>query len=93
VKLDRFLSFGNHIHNFSIPATLGEFYKTVLSGKQGIVIAPADIGPGMEFGSPLADDNPAGKDSLSVAYFDSETLGMGVTTVPRTADTFFMGHS
>jgi len=88
-----FLSFGYHVHYFSIPSALGEFYKTIFRGKQGIVISPPNVGSGVKFGSPLADNDPAGKNSLPIAYFNSKSLGMGITTIPGTADTFFMGHN
>jgi hypothetical protein len=46
----------------------------------------------MDMCPPLANDNITGVHKLPAILLDAQPLACAVTTVPRTADPFFMSH-
>ncbi len=45
-------------------------------GEEGVVLAAAYVGTGLERGSALTDDDASAEDGLTAEYFDSEPLGV-----------------
>ena len=43
-------------------------------GEEGVVLAAADVGAGLERGATLTDDDAATEDRLTTEYLDSEPL-------------------
>jgi hypothetical protein len=74
---------------------LSERFEGHDPGDPGVerVVAPfADVQARMELCAALADEDAPGGHDLSAETLDSQTLGVAVTTVSGTADTFFMSH-
>jgi hypothetical protein len=61
-------------------------------GKQGAVLAEADILPGMDFGAVLANQDGPGLDQLAPVPLYAETLAGAVPPVSGTALSLFMSH-
>ena len=53
----------------------------VNEGVKGMVLADADVFGGIVNSTPLADDNIAGFHGFATEFLDSQTFGMGLTTV------------
>ena len=65
------------LHDGDLLAVLAQPLKldaAVLQGKQGIVLADAHVGAGMDVGAALTDQNVAGQNELPVAPLDAQTL-------------------
>jgi hypothetical protein len=60
-------------------------------GKKGIILAPAHIKPGMHPRATLANNDASGTDQLATVSFYPQLFRIAITTVPRTANPFFMG--
>ena len=45
-------------------------------GEEGVVLAAADVGAGLERGAALTDDDAAAEDGLAAEYLDAEPLGV-----------------
>ena len=59
-------------------------------GIQGIVLADADVGAGMEMSAALPDKDIAGETELTVRTLGPETLGFRFTAVAGRTDALFM---
>lgn len=53
-----------------------ELDHTVYFGKQGMVLAHADVIAGMIFGAALANDDVAGDDLLTAIALDAQSFGL-----------------
>ena len=84
--------FGIHTHPLAIAAEWFIFDDAVNLGKQGIILAAADIFPGMDPGAELADEDVAGPDILPAEPLYSAPLTSTVAAVPGTAACLFMCH-
>src|SRR5688572_30650778 len=57
---------GDDVHRLAVrSAVLGELHPAVDFGEQGMVPADADVVPGVNLGSALADDDASGGDELA----------------------------
>ena len=52
----------------------GEFNHTVLQREQGVILANADIGTGMELGAALANQDIAGGNLLAAVTLDAQAF-------------------
>ena len=66
--------------------------NAVNQSKQCIVAASANILTRVNFCSPLAHQNIAGQNELSVRPFHAQTLRLGITAVFRGADALFVSE-
>src|ERR1700743_1086273 len=57
---------------------------------QGVVLADADIGAGMELGAALADQHVAGEHELVAEALHAQPLAGGIAAVARAAACFLM---
>jgi hypothetical protein len=62
-------------------ATVAEADHAGDLGEEGVVLAAADIGAGLELGAALADDDGAAEDGLAGEALDAEALRVGVAAV------------
>lgn len=69
------------------------FDLAVNFAENGMVFAHTDVVAGMELGSALADDDVTCYDSFAAVFFNTQELGIAVTTVSAAANTFFMCHA
>ena len=58
-----------------------ELDGAVHQGEQGVVLALADVGAGVDLGAALTDEDVAGEDELPVGPLGSEALGLAVAAV------------
>lgn len=77
---------------YRFAASVMERYDAIGCGEQRIVLADSDIGPGMEFGAALANDNIACLNRLATEPFDAQSFRFGVPSVFCGSATFFMCH-
>src|SRR6185369_12523280 len=61
-------------------------------GEQGMVLADADIGAGMELGAALADQHVARDHELIAEPLHAQALAGGIAAVARAAACFLMCH-
>src|SRR5918992_395182 len=61
-------------------------------GKQRVIAAPANAGPRVDPGSPLANDDRSCLDGLAAEQLDAETLGLAVPAVPGSGGTLLVSH-
>src|SRR5690606_9764646 len=54
-------------------------------GKQRVVLAQADVAPGMELGPPLADQDAPRRHQLAGVGLDAQTLGVAIPAVAGAA--------
>ena len=69
------------LHDGDLLAVLAQALKldsAALHGEQGVVAALADIDAGVDMGAPLADQDVAGQDELTVTPLHAQTLGLGI---------------
>ena len=59
-----------------------ELNGTVNKCEQGIILALADIGSGMNLRTALTDKNVACQDELAIRTLGAETLGLAVEPIP-----------
>jgi len=64
----------------------------VLEGKEGVVVADADVETRLKLGSALADDNRAGRHHLPAVGLYAAILRIAVAAVASAALSFFMCH-
>ena len=83
---------GINAHFLLVPAPSLIADDAVDEGEQRIVAADADIGAGMDLAAPLADENVARKDLLTVAALGAEALRFAVAAVMGRTGTFFMSE-
>jgi len=57
-------------------ATILETNHAIDLGEEGIVLATADVGAGLERCTTLTNDDAAAEDGLATEYLDSEPLGV-----------------
>src|SRR5690606_31784611 len=60
--------------------------------EQGVVLADADVGAGVETGAALAHDDRASRDLLAAKNLDAQSLRFRVATVTRRAAALFLCH-
>lgn len=77
---------------FFILTEIFVLYYTIYRGEQGVITTTADIGPRVNFGAKLTNQNTSRRDLLPAETFDSTPLTGTVATVPGTATCFFMSH-
>ena len=61
-------------------------------GKQRIVRTTPDIFARMNVCASLANENVASQDKLTVGAFDTQSLGLGITSVTSRTNTLFMSE-
>src|SRR5690349_3156121 len=71
---------------------LAELHLTLDQGEQGVVLADADIGAGMELRAALTDDDVAGDDALTTELLDAKTTAGAIATVAGATACLFMCH-
>lgn len=71
---------------------LFEFDRTSNEGKKGMVLAQADVVARADAGSPLPDQNSAGRNLLTTVSLDAQALGLAVTPAARAAASLLMCH-
>ena len=69
-----------------------ELNGTVNKCEQGIILALADIGAGMNLRTALANENVPCQNELTIRTLGAETLGLAVAAVLGRTHTFFMSH-
>src|SRR5699024_1287384 len=83
------------LHDGNLLAILAQALEldgAVLQSEQGVVAALADVDAGMDVGAPLANQDVAGQNELTVGTLDAQTLGLGVTAVTGGADALLVGE-
>jgi len=70
-----------------------EAYPTLGGCEKRIVTAPLNIITRFEMGTALADENGTGADGLAIAHLGSETLCVGIPTVPAGSLSLLMSHN
>src|SRR5207248_8542916 len=60
--------------------------------EQGVVLADANIHPGMNLGPALTHDDRARRNRLAAERLYAQTFGLGIAAVTRTAACFFVCH-
>jgi hypothetical protein len=66
--------------------------RTRCESKKSVVVAATHVGPGVEVGSTLADDNLSRFDNLTTEALHAQVLSVRVATVPGRRRTLFMSH-
>src|SRR3954469_11489989 len=69
-----------------------EGHPAVRLGEQGVVLADADIGAGVELGAALTDQDVARDHDLIAELLHAQALAGGIAAVTRTAACFLMCH-
>src|SRR5215510_14588860 len=85
-------SFGLHRDRGAAAGAGVEGHPAVRLGEQGVVLADADIGAGMELGAALADQDVARDHDLIAELLHAQALAGGIAAVTRTAACFLMCH-
>src|SRR5262249_31796960 len=78
-------------HELVVAAAL-EAHVSVGLREEGVIDSDADVDAGFEARPALADEDAACRHELSAEPLDTQHLGVGVTAVPRAANTFLVGH-
>jgi hypothetical protein len=73
-------------------AFIGELHNAGDLGEERVVFSNAHIVTGFELCSALAHQNRSARYELTCKPLHAETLGVAVTAVTRTSNSFFMGH-
>ena len=73
--------------------TSAEVDAAVGKGKQGMVLAHADIGAGMNFGTALAHQDVAGKNALAAEPLHAETAPIRIAAITRRAACLLVSHT
>jgi hypothetical protein len=74
-------SVGFNGYRSAVVASLAEGNDAFSCGKQGVILADANIGTGMEFGAALTNDNVAGPNQFTTKPFDAEAFRFRIATV------------
>src|ERR1043165_8932102 len=85
-------SFGLHRDRGAAAGAGMEGPPAVRLGEQGVVLADADVGAGMELGAALADQDVARDHDLVAELLHAQALAGGIAAVTRTAACFLMCH-
>src|SRR6266702_7574016 len=64
------------IDEAAVLALVLEADDAVYLGEEGVILAAADVGAGLERGAALTDDDTSAEDGLSAEYLDAEPLGV-----------------
>src|ERR1035437_1494582 len=67
------------------PSAVLELHHAGDLGEQGIVLAPTDVGAGLQFGAALAHDDAAARYQLAAEDLDAQPLGSRIAPVLGTA--------
>ena len=89
------LLLGDLLVNRNLLSVTAKMLKTdsaVYKSEQGIILALADIGAGMDVSTTLTNQDVAGQNELTVCSLGAESLGLRVTTVLGRTHTFFMSE-
>ena len=78
-------------HNLSLPFCF-KFYSSRNFGKQCIVCPFAHIGSWVKLRATLSNNDTSPFYPLAAKRLDTQTLGIAVSTIFRTSNTFFMSH-
>ena len=79
-------------YGFSSSKTF-ENHPTVIEGEKCVIPAYPDVLSRVKAGSPLADKDRSRADNLPAKTLDTQSLGLRVPTVSRTAAAFLMSHN
>jgi hypothetical protein len=60
--------------------------------EQGVILAAANIGAGVELGATLTNQDVASQNFLTTETLNAKALGYGIATVSRTTTSFLMCH-
>ena len=77
---------------FLILAHSLETNDAVDQSKEGIILAAAHVGTGMDLGAPLSDEDVAGKHELTVRTLCAQPLSSAISAVSRTTYALFMSE-
>jgi hypothetical protein len=58
-----------------------ELHRPIAECEEGVVVADADAGAGIELGTALADQDHAGLDDFACVALDAEPLGIAIAAV------------
>src|ERR1700690_1873017 len=61
-------------------------------GRQGVILAQADMGAGLDARTPLPDNDRSAGHQLPAESLHAEALRVRIAPIFRTAQTFFMCH-
>ena len=70
-----------------------ELYDTICESKQGVVLATTNVLTRRDMRTTLADDNLTSLDRLTTINLGAKPLRVGIATVTRRAQAFFMRHN
>ena len=70
-----------------------ELYDTICESKQGVVLATTNVLTRRDMRTTLANDNLTSLDRLTTINLGAKPLRMGIATVTRRAQAFFMRHN
>ena len=59
----------------------GEFHDAIGEREERVVFAHADVRAGVELGAALAQDDIAGKDTLTAEFLHTQALALGVAPI------------
>jgi hypothetical protein len=81
------------VHHVTVQRALdGELNVAIGRGKQGVILAHADVVAGVELGAALANDDGACAHQFATEGLDTQHLWLGITAVSRRAAAFFLCH-
>lgn len=84
---------GNDTDMLAVLGALGLKHDLAVNQcEQGVILAAANVGTGVELGATLANQDIAGIHFLAAKAFDAKTLGNRIATVSCTTACFFMCH-
>jgi hypothetical protein len=69
-----------------------KLHNPIDEGKQGVVRATAHVVARQHGGTPLANEDRAGRDRFTPIGLNAKTLGVGIAAIPRGACAFLMSH-
>jgi len=75
----------DNVYELAEAPTALETDVTVNPREQSVILASANVEPGLEGCTPLANQDRSGRDELAVVTLDSETLGLAIPAVLGTS--------
>src|SRR3972149_1398682 len=81
-----------HAHSPAVSTSALERHHAVDQCKQGVIAAPADVGPLKHSGAALADQHAPGADFLPGKPLDAKSLALRIAAVPAAANTLLRCH-